>query len=59
MYLARKLCQRSAVEIAGEFGRNHATLVNGCRSVAAKLGVDRRLSALIAELERRLASDRL
>ena len=58
MYLARKLCQRSAAEIAGEFGRNHATLLNGCRSVAAKLGVDRRLSALIAELERRLASDR-
>jgi len=59
MYLARKLCERPSVEIAGEFRRNRAALVNGCRSVAARLGVDRQLSALIAELERRLVSDRL
>ena len=57
MYLARKLCQRPPVEIAGEFGRHPATILNGCRSVAAKLGVDRQLSALIAELERRLIID--
>ena len=59
MYLARKLCQWSAAELAREFGRNHTTVLNGCRSVAAKLGVDRKLAALLAEIERRLASDRL
>src|SRR5205823_13676267 len=58
MYLARKLCQRPPVDIAREFGRNSATLLNGCRSVATKLGVDRQLNALVAELERRLVGDR-
>ena len=59
MYLARKLCQRPPVDIAREFGRNSATLLNGCRSVATKLGVDRQLNALVAELERRLVGDRV
>ncbi|TMA51966.1 MAG: hypothetical protein E6J75_17560 [Deltaproteobacteria bacterium] len=59
MYLARKLCRRPPVEIAREFGRNPATLLNGCRSVATKLGVDRQLNALVAELERRLVGDRV
>src|SRR5439155_550564 len=59
MYLARKLCQRSAAELAREFGRNHTTVLNGWRSVAAKLGADRKLAALLAEIERRLVSHRL
>jgi len=57
MYVAQKLCGQPAAQLARQFGCNHTTIRKAYRAVAEKLEVDRKLGALVAEIERRLVHE--
>lgn len=58
MYLARKLLGRPFAELGEAFGREHTTVLNAWRAIAARLETDRALAARVEQIEQRLITDR-
>ncbi|MEI6564456.1 MAG: chromosomal replication initiator protein DnaA [bacterium] len=54
MYLCRSLTPSSLPEIAGAFGKTHATILHACRGVAKKMETDPDLRQSVSHLSRLL-----
>jgi chromosomal replication initiator protein len=54
MFLCRRMTRASLPEIAGAFGKTHATVLYACRSVDEKLDVDNDLRRNVLEISQRL-----
>ncbi len=50
MYIARKFTTKSLPEIAKFFGKTHATIIHGVRSIEKRLDVEQELKATLAEI---------
>jgi chromosomal replication initiator protein len=56
IFLARRLLDRPAVELALDFGRDRATISHAVRAITARLQSERELAVRVATLEERLVA---
>ena len=57
MYLCRRLTRASLPEIANAFGKTHATILHGCRSIQNRLDVEPDLRSAVHVIARKLGRD--
>ncbi len=57
MYLCRRLTRASLPEIANAFGKTHATILHGCRSIQNRLTLDQHLHDDVHAIARKLGRD--
>ena len=57
MFLCRKLTRASLPEIAKSFGKTHATILHGCRTVQDRTQVEPDLTNAVREITRRLGKE--
>ena len=57
MYLARELLGWPFAELGAAFGRDHTTVMQAWRVVAARRQTDRALAATLERIQQRLGAD--
>ncbi len=57
MFLCRKLTRSSLPEIANSFGKTHATVVHGCKTIQDRIQVETDLRDAVREITRKLGRD--